>query len=176
MFIKIVILAVVIVGGFLVYVAMLPSDCRISRDLVINASPQELFPYINNSKKMNDWMPWKESDPGLQMEYSGPEEGVGAKSSWDSKGKMGTGNAIVVEATLNNSVKSQLTYLKPMEMSQLAEVSLTPVDGGTRVTWSVDMKNGFVFKLFGVIMNMDKMVGGEFEKGLGNLKRLAEHK
>ena len=78
------------------------------------------------------------------------------------------------ESISNQSVKTQLTYTKPMAMSQLAEVSLTPVDGGTKVKWSVDGHNGFLFRLMGVIMNMDKSVGSEFEKGLAKLKIAAE--
>ena len=161
-------------GGFLIYVAMQPAACTISREILIKASPESLFPHINNSKKMNAWMPWQDSDPGVKMQYSGPEEGVGAKSSWESSGKMGLGNAVVVESIPNKSVKTQLTYTKPMEMSQLAEVSLAPVDGGTKVKWSVEAHNGFVFRLIGTIMNMDKMVGGEFEKGLAKLKAMTE--
>lgn len=174
MLIKILIAFVLLLGGFLLYVALKPSACNISRETIVKATPEVLFPYINNSKKMNEWMPWQESDPGVKMTYSGPEEGVGSKSSWDSSGKMGTGNAVVVESILNKSVKTQLTYTKPMEMAQLAEMTLTPVDGGTKVTWSVDGHNGFMFRLMGVIMNAEKMVGGEFEKGLAKLKTTAE--
>lgn len=174
MFINILIIAVVVLGGFLTYVALKPAACNISREIVIRASPETLFPFINNSKKMNEWMPWQDSDPGVKMQYSGPDEGVGSKSSWNSTGKMGIGDAVVIESTPNRSVKTQLTYTKPMEMSQLAEVILTPVDGGTKVKWSVDGHNGFIFRLMGVIMNMDKMVGGEFEKGLTKLRMTAE--
>lgn len=174
MLIKILIIAVLLLGGFLTYVAVKPATSNISREIVIKATPETLFPYINNSKKMNDWMPWQDSDPGVKIEYSGPEEGVGSKSSWNSPGKMGTGNAVIVESTLNKSVKTQLTYTKPMVMAQLAEVSLTPVGGGTKVKWSVDGHNGFMFRLMGIIMNVEKMVGGEFEKGLAKLKNTAE--
>lgn len=174
MLIKILVVAVVALCGFLIYVALKPSACTISREIVIQASPEALFSYINNSKKMNDWMPWQDSDPGVKMQYSGPEEGVGSKSSWDSNGKMGVGNAVVIESIPNKSVKTQLTYTKPMEMSQLAEVTLTPVDGATKVKWSVDGHNGFLFRLMGIIMNVEKMVGGEFEKGLAKLKTVAE--
>ena len=171
---KILMIAVLVLGGFLVYVALKPAASTISREIVIKASPETLFSYINNSKKMNEWMPWQDSDPGVKMQYSGPEEGVGSKSSWDSNGKMGVGNAVVIESIPNKSVKTQLTYTKPMEMSQLAEMTLTPVEGGTNVKWSVDGHNGFFFRLMGVIMNVEKMVGGEFEKGLAKLKILAE--
>ena len=61
-----------------------------------------------------------------------------------------------------------------MVMKQLAEVSLSPSADGTVVRWSVTGENGFMGKLFGVLMNMDAMVGGEFEKGLGKLKAIAE--
>lgn len=172
---KISIAFLTIVLGFLIYVAVKPAAMTISRELVVNATPEALFPYLNNSKKMNDWMPWQDSDPSVHMQYSGPEEGVGSKSSWESTGKMGVGNAVIVESTPAKSVKSQLTYTKPMEMSQLAELSLNPVqEGGTLVRWSVDGHNGFFFRLFGVFMNIDKTVGGEFEKGLLKLKTLAE--
>jgi uncharacterized protein YndB with AHSA1/START domain len=174
MFIKILIVAVVVFGGFLTYVAVKPAASNISREIVIGANPETLFPYINNSKKMADWMPWQDSDPGVKMQYSGPDEGVGSKSSWNSEGKMGVGNAVIIESTSNKSVKTQLTYTKPMEMAQLAEVTLTPVDGGTKVKWSVDGHNGFMFRLMGIIMNVEKMVGGEFEKGLAKLKNTAE--
>lgn len=174
MFLKILVLFGLGIGIFLIYVALKPAAQTISRELVIAASPETLFPYINNGRKSNEWMPWTDSDPGCIMQYTGPEEGVGSKSSWDSKGKMGTGNAVVVESILNTSVKTQLTYTKPMEMSQLAEITLTPAPGGTKVKWSVDGHNNFAFRLMGVFMNIDKMVGGEFEKGLVKLKNLVE--
>lgn len=174
MLIKILIVVIVIIGGFFAYVAVKPSAYNISREVVISATPETLFPFINNSKKMNDWMPWQESDPGVKIHYTGPDEGVGSKSSWDSTGKMGVGTAVVVESNPVRSVKTRITYTKPMEMSQLSEMSLTPVEEGTKVKWSVDGHNGFIFRLVGVFVNVDKMVGGEFEKGLAKLKNTVE--
>lgn len=162
--------------GLSVYAWSRPSEMFISREVVLSATPEEIFPYINNSVKSNEWMPWQESDPGVKMSYSGPAEGVGSKSSWDSSGQMGTGEALVVTSVPNQVVKTQLTYTKPMHMSQLAEVSLTPVDGGTRVRWSVTGQNNFLCRLMGVFMDMDKLVGGQFEKGLSNLKAKVEVK
>ena len=121
-------------------------------------------------------MPWNESDPGFVMSFSGPEEGVGSKSSWDSKGQMGTGEALVVESIANQSVKTKLTYTKPFQMQQLAEISLSPTDSGTKVRWSVSGDKGFFFRLMGVFFNCDSMIGGEFEKGLSKLKKQAEAK
>ena len=175
MLLNILAIAAIIIASFIIYVAMKPSEMVISRELLMNATPANLFPYLNNSKKMNDWMPWADEDPGVQMIYSGPAEGVGSTSSWDSKGKMGTGNAVIVESVINRSVKTQLTYQKPMQMSQLAEMTLTPSTNGTIVSWSVTGEHKFIGRLFCVFVNMDKMVGGNFEKGLAKLKTLVEH-
>lgn len=166
----------VAIGGLCLYVALQPPEFSIARELTINASAEALFPYINNSKKSYEWMPWREADPDAQMNYSGPEEGVGAKTTWDSNGQMGTGEALVVESIPNLSVKTQLTYTRPMNMSQMAEVSLTPTANGTVVRWSVSGHNTFLGRLMCVFLSMDKMVGGQFEKGLANLKALVEGK
>lgn len=171
---KILVGVVVVFGGFAIYVSTLPSEMNISRELEINASAEVIFPFINNSKKGNEWMPWRDADPGVKMVFSGPEEGVGAKTSWDSQGQMGTGEALITESVKNQSVKTQLTYTKPFEMSQQATMSLSPAGANTKVRWGVTGKNNFLCKAMSVFMNMEKMVGGEFEKGLQNLKKLAE--
>ena len=176
MLLRIVRYVAVVLAIFLVYVAMRPSEMLVSREIVIGAPAEVIFPYINNSKKANDWMPWKDSDPEVEMVYSGPDEGVGSKSNWNSKGQMGTGEALVVESVQHKVVKTQLTYTKPFQMSQLAEISLTPAESGTRVKWTVSGKVGFFFKLMGVFVSCDKMIGGEFEKGLSKLKHQVEGK
>ena len=174
---KIAIGFLVVVGLFMLYVAIQPSDFSITRELSIKASAESIFPLINNSEKANSWMPWKASDPNVKMEFSGPSEGVGSKSFWNSTGQMGTGEALVVESVPNQLVKTQLVYSKPFEMSQMAEVSLAPgTDGSTVVRWTVTGKNNFMGRLFCVFMDMDKIVGSEFEKGLNNLKSLVETK
>lgn len=174
MLLKTAIVIAVAITGFLLYVAMQPSEMLISREVLIKGTPEEIFPHLNSSKKAHEWMPWQESDPEAKMVFEGPEEGVGSKTSWDSKGKMGTGEALVVESVPGKTVKTQLTYTKPMQMSQLAEVSLNPTGEGTMVRWSVTGHNTFVGRLACAFMNMDKMVGGQFEKGLAKLKSKVE--
>ena len=174
MFSKVAGIIIILLTGFFLYVAMKPSEMLISRELLIKASPDTIFPYINSAKKCNEWMPWAEVDPKVQISYSGPDEGVGTTSSWTSTGRMGEGKSVVVESIPNQVVKTQLTYTKPMEMTQLSIMSLTPKDGGTLVRWSVSGKNAFVGRLMCVFMNMDKEVGGQFEKGLAKLKLMTE--
>lgn len=165
---------VVLVGAFLVYIAMQPSDILISREIVVNATPDVIFPLINNSQRSTEWMPWKDTDPQAVMTFSGPAEGIGSTSSWDSPGQMGSGKAEVVESIPNQKVTTALTYTKPMEMTQTAEVSLLPSGAGTLVKWSVSGKNSFGGRIMCFFMDMDKVVGKQFEKGLKKLKGIVE--
>ncbi len=164
----------ILVAGLLVYAALKPSGMFISRELLVKATPQAIFPFLNHSRKANDWMPWAQIDPKVKMSYTGPEEGVGSVSSWESSGQMGVGKAEVIESVTNQRVKTQLTYTKPMAMSQLAELSLNPTPDGTVVRWSVSGNTPFIGRVFCIFMSMDKMVGGQFEKGLTNLKVMVE--
>ena len=175
MVIKLILVLSAIVAGILIYAGLKNPQMQISREISIKATPEKLFSYINNSQKMNDWMPWKDSDPEVIITYAGPAEGVGSKSIWDSKGKMGTGTAEIVQSISNQEVKTKLEYTKPMNMSQLAQVKLTlGNDGETIVRWSVNCHNNFFFRLVGIFWSADKMVGDEFAKGLIKLKKLAE--
>jgi uncharacterized protein YndB with AHSA1/START domain len=171
---KILIVLGIVIAGLLIYAAAKPSGMFISRELLVKASPQVIFPFLNNSRKANEWMPWAEIDPKVTMSYAGPEEGVGSVSSWESTGQMGVGKAEVVESVANQRVKTRLTYTKPMAMSQLAEFSLNPTPEGTVVRWSVSGNTPFVGRLFCIFMSMDKMVGGQFDKGLTELKDKVE--
>jgi len=164
----------IVIALLLGYVAVQPPTMDISRELLIKASPETLFPYINNSKKADSWMPWSETDPEVKTTYSGPEEGIGSTSSWTSPGQMGDGKAVVVESRANQVVKTQLNYTKPMVMSQLSEMTLTPTNDGTIVKWRVTGEQPFIGRLFCLVFNMEKTVGGEFEKGLNKLKSTVE--
>jgi hypothetical protein len=159
---------------FLGYIGFQSEDYTISRELKLNASAEKIFPWINNSKKTYEWMPWQLEDPKVQMNFEGPEEGLGAVSMWTSEGKMGVGRAVVTEMVPNQLVKTKLEYAQPMKMVQDAVISLTSAEGGTVVKWSVTGKNNFVGRLFCFFINMDKLVGTSFETGLNNLKSKVE--
>lgn len=167
-----------ILAIFVIIAALKPEEYLIERGVTINAKPEAVFPFIVNTKKTDVWMPWKDTDPDVQMIYSGPEEGVGAISSWESPGQMGTGKAEVVSVIPNQSVKTKITYTKPMDMNQDSEFILTPMGENTLMTWKVSGKQPFIARLICTLtfMNIDKYVGGMFEKGLNNLKLTVEGK
>lgn len=171
-----IIICVVLVGlaALAAFAAVTPPHYQISRSIRIHAGAEQLFPFINNSKKSNEWMPWAESDPSVKMTFSGPDEGVGSVSSWNSTGHMGDGRAEVIESVPNQKVVTKLTYTKPMAMQQVAEIALQPSEGETVVTWSVSGESPLLARMICIVLNMDKMVGSEFEKGLSKLKRIVE--
>jgi uncharacterized protein YndB with AHSA1/START domain len=171
---KILLAFAVIIGAILIFASTRPNELSIARELTLKASPEVIFPYLNNSQKSNEWMPWKDMDPALKMSYSGPEEGVGSQASWESTGKMGVGKSEIIESVPNRLVKTQLTYVKPMVMSQLAQMELEPTANGTKVRWSVVVPQNLLTKVASMFMNMDKMIGGNFEQGLQKLQALLD--
>lgn len=166
------ILAVLVL--FLGWVALQSPDYVISRQIAIQAPAEKIFPYLNNSRLAERWGPWLEVDPDAKMSYSGPDAGVGSKSSWDGGKQLGTGSATIVDSVPNQRVGIQLEYVKPMTMTQYSEYLVSSSGSESTVTWKVTGKNNFMGRLMCVFVNMDKVVGGMFEKGLSKLKRLVE--
>jgi hypothetical protein len=171
---KILIGLLILVSGFLTYIAFQPSNYFIVREIKIIAPTEAIFPWINSSKKNSQWMPWADIDPKMLTTYSGPEEGVGAISSWTSEGQLGVGSATIIESIPNQLVRTKLEYKKPMEMSQIADISITQSGNESIVKWSVQGQNNFIGRVFCFFMNMEKTVGGYFEQGLNKLKSTVE--
>ena len=164
----------VIIVALVGYAAVQPSEYFISREISIRASADKIFPHLNNAKLMNAWSPWAELDPKAKMSFTGPEEGVGSRTSWADGEQLGTGSATVVESVPNERVRTKLEYIKPFEGVQDAEMSIKPSGTGSLVIWSVRGQNNLIGRLMCMFMNMDKMVGGTFEKGLSTLKSRVE--
>jgi uncharacterized protein YndB with AHSA1/START domain len=174
MLIKILIGIALIVAVFVVVVALQPSDFRIARTATIAAPASGVFAQVNDFRKWEAWSPYDKIDPALQRTYSGAPAGVGAIYEWVGNKNVGEGKATITDSRPNELVQIQLDFLKPFAATNIAEFSLTPQDGQTTITWSMTGHKNFMFKAVGLFMNMDKMVGGQFEQGLAQLKTLVE--
>lgn len=166
------------IAGFLGFAATQPDEFRITRSLVINAPANDLFAQIVDLEKWQKWSPWVELDPEAKNEMGEIIVGEGAKLSWEG-GKSGKGTMTITETKAPEFIKFQLEFFKPMEATNTAEFTLTPApDGekGTLVTWTMYGTNNFIGKVMSLAMNCDAMVGGQFEKGLSNLKAIVEKK
>jgi polyketide cyclase/dehydrase/lipid transport protein len=171
---KIIVLGLVAVIGVLaIIVAIQPAAFVVERSASIQAPASLIYPHIVSPRAMNGWSPFALGDPNMTIEYSGPESGVGAKSAWQSA-KLGVGSMTVTEAKPAELVTLRLDFEKPMQATNTARFILEPQGSGTRVTWRMEGRNGFVGKAFSLLMNADKMVGGQFENGLASMKTLTE--
>jgi polyketide cyclase/dehydrase/lipid transport protein len=162
-----------IVAVLALVITLQPAAFVIERSTTIEAPPSVIYPHLVSPRAQNVWSPFVQGDPQMKLEYSGPESGVGAKSAWQSP-QRGNGSMTVTQAAQDREVDLQLDFLRPMKATNQARFTLEPAGSGTRVSWRMEGRNGFVGKAFSLAMNMDKLVGGEFEKGLASLKTLAE--
>ncbi len=159
---------------FIVVIAGQPCEFKFSRSTKISAPPATIFPHVNDLHKWEAWSPWAKLDPNAKNSFSGPDAGGGAAMAWEGNCKVGVGKMTITESQPSSIVRFRLDFEKPMKATNLAEFTFLPDGGGTVVTWSMAGKNSFGGKIFGLLMNCDKMVGGQFEKGLANLKALTE--
>jgi carbon monoxide dehydrogenase subunit G len=159
--------------AFLIYVGLQPGAFRIERTAEISAPADEVFPMINDLRLLNTWNPFAKADPASAITYSGPAYGVGAAYDWSGK-KSGAGRMRIATSTPSSKVTANLDFTKPFAANNIAEFTLVSRGASTVVTWAMSGNRPFSHKLMGTIFNMDKMVGGEFAKGLAELKAAVE--
>jgi uncharacterized protein YndB with AHSA1/START domain len=160
-------IAVILIVG-----ALLPSAYNVSRSTVINAPADKIYRFIASPRAWAQWTVWNERDPGMKITYSGPESGKGATWSWDSKTE-GVGRMEFTGAEPNKRVDYVLTF-EGFEFRSPGALTLFPEGSGTRVTWTTAGNVGGNPLKHYMVALMDRMVGPDFEKGLANLKALAE--
>jgi uncharacterized protein YndB with AHSA1/START domain len=164
------------VGALVVYAAATQPDVfRVERSLVIAAPAEKLHPLINDMKAFNTWNPYNRKDPAMTSRYQGPAAGPGAAYEFEGNGDVGKGSLRIVEPTGPNRVSMKLEMTEPMAASNRIDFTLVPqADNTTRVTWAMQGACPLLGKVMGVIFDMDKMVGTDFDNGLKSLKTLAE--
>ncbi|HEX9154150.1 MAG TPA: SRPBCC family protein [Nitrospira sp.] len=164
---------VALIVALLIYAATRPDTFRLQRSITINAPPDRVFPFINDFHQWPLWSPWEKMDPNMRKTHSGATQGRGAVYEWDGNKNVGTGRSEIVESVPPSTVKIKLDFFKPFEAHNTAEFTLDSRDGSTNVTWAIDGPQPYMMKVMSIFINSDKMVGGQFGTGLGNLKALA---
>ena len=157
-----------------VIIAGRPDEFIVSRSANISAPPERIFPSVNELKKWDAWSPWARLDPNCKITFEGPAAGNGASYTWSGNNKVGAGKMAIIESVPGSLICLRLEFLKPFKATNLAEFKFTPQSGQTLVVWSMSGKNNLFFKVFGLFMDCDKMIGKDFEKGLASLKFIAE--
>lgn len=164
----------VVVVLFLIFVATRPSDFRITRSNSIAAPPDAVFPHVNDLHNWDAWSPWAKRDPAAKRTFEGAAAGPGAVFKWAGNKSIGEGTMTIVDSRSADFIKIRLEFLKPFKATNQAEFDFKPENGRTIVIWSMTGRYNFFSKAFGLFVNMDKMIGGDFEKGLASLKSVAE--
>lgn len=158
---------------FLVVALFLPSKYHIKREIVMQAPPEKIFPFINNLKKWPQWSTWTvERDPTLTYSYEGPDEGKGAVSKWDGK-KLGNGMMTILDSDETTGAKYDLSF-EHGKFRSVSTISFEPNGNSTRVIWidDGDLGSNPFYRYFGLFF--DRMIGPDFEKGLARLKSKVE--
>jgi hypothetical protein len=174
--IALIILAIIAVGivGILAFAVTKPDIFTVQRSLAIKAPPDRIFPLINDFKQWGVWSPYEKIDPEMKRSYGATTAGKGATYGWEGNKNIGAGSMEILEAPAPQKVSIKLDFTRPFEAHNIAEFTLVPAGEMTNVTWSMRGPVPFFAKIIHVFMNMDKMVGGQFDEGLGNLKAAAE--
>lgn len=155
-------------------VSMRPAAFKITRSATMAAPPSAVFAQVNDFHNWEAWSPWAKIDPAMAQTYDGPAAGVGAGYAWKGNSKAGQGRMTITDSVPAELVRIRLEFLKPMKATNQTEFAFVADGGGTTVTWTMTGTNGFVGKLFWLLLNLDKLVGKDFEKGLASMKQVVE--
>ena len=166
-------LSVAAVGALLLFAATRPDTFRVQRAISIKAPPERIFALINDLHQFNSWNPYNKKDPAMRGAYRGPASGPGAGFDFQGNKEVGKGSIQIVDSA-PRKITMKLDMLEPFEGHNTIEFSLVPQGDSTEVTWAMHGPSPFIAKLVGVFMNMDRMIGRDFEAGLADLKARAE--
>ena len=168
-----IILAVTVIV-FVVVVIMQPSEFRVARSATMSAPASAVFAQVNDFHKWDAWNPWGKIDPTMKQNYQGAPACAGAIYSWAGNNQVGEGRMTMTESRPSDLIRIKMEFYKPFAATSTAEFTFRPAGNQTAVTWSMTGNNNFMAKAIHLFMNMDKMIGGQFEKGLASMKSIVE--
>jgi uncharacterized protein YndB with AHSA1/START domain len=170
----IVVVLAIAIAVVLILAATKPNRFSVRRETTVKAPAEKIFLLINDFHQWVTWSPWERRDPALKRSYSGAESGKGAVYGWEGNKSVGSGRMEILESATPSKIVIKLDFFKPFEGHNTAEFTMLPQGDGTHVIWLMHGPAPFINKLMQVFMNLDKMIGKDFEAGLASLKQLTE--
>ena len=158
----------------LILAATKPDTFAVQRSATVRAPPEKIFALINDFHQWGSWSPYEHKDPAMKRTFSGTESGKGAVYAWDGDKNVGTGRMEILDASAPSKILIKLDFSTPFEAHNMAEFTMLPQGDATNVSWRMHGPAPFMARIMHVFINIDKMVGKDFEAGLANLKRLTE--
>ncbi len=172
---KIALAVVAFVAGVLLYATTKPDSLHVERSTSVQAPPGAIHPLVNDFHAWRSWSPWENRDPALERTFSGAASGKGAVYEWSGNNDVGSGRMEITDSAPSR-IAIKLDFIRPFEGHNVTEFTFAPKDGSTSVTWVMDGPSNYVAKLMSIFIDMDDMIGTDFEAGLANLKTTAESK
>jgi hypothetical protein len=174
---KIVLVLAVAVAGLAAVVANRPDRYHVERSVDVGAPAATIFAEIDDLRAWAAWSPWEKRDPAMKKTFSASTTGVGAHYAWEGNKEVGKGSMTITESVPGERVAQRLEFIEPFASTAETAFDLKAAGpASTHVTWSMDGRSNFVSKAFSLVMDMDKMIGKDFETGLSGLKQIAEAK
>jgi uncharacterized protein YndB with AHSA1/START domain len=174
MFKTIAIIVVALIAALLLFAATKPDTFRVERSASIKAPPEKVFALLNDFQRWDAWSPWEKKDPAMKRTFSVVTSGKGAQYAWEGNREVGQGRMEIAESVPPSKVAIKLDFAKPFEAHNLVEFTLEPKGDVTNITWVMQGDTPYFVKIIHVFLNMDSIVGKDFETGLANLKTVAE--
>jgi uncharacterized protein YndB with AHSA1/START domain len=171
---KILLILALLIVVLAVVIATRPSEFRVTRSATFAAPAEKVFAQVNDLKSWEAWSPWAKLDPAAKNSYTGPTAGPGACFAWAGNNQVGEGRMTITESRPNELVRFKLEFVKPFESAADTEFTFKPEGDRTTVTWTMDGRNNFIGKAISLVMDCDKMVGGQFEAGFAAMKSIVE--
>ena len=168
------IVVVVLIAGVLILAATKPDTFRVQRAASIKAPPEKVFALISDFRRWDAWSPWEKKDPAMKRTFSAATSGEGATYAWEGNKEVGQGSMQIVESVPPRKIALKLDFIKPFEAHNTVTFMLDAKDGATNVTWAMEGPVPYLAKIVHVFVDMDRMVGKDFEAGLANLRASAE--
>jgi uncharacterized protein YndB with AHSA1/START domain len=165
---------VLLIAAVLAYAATRPDTFRVQRSASIKAAPEKIFPLINDLKGWGAWSPYEKRDPAMKRTFGATTAGKGAVYEWDGNKNVGKGRMEITDTAPSSKIVFKLDFFEPFEGHNMAEFTIDRKGDATSVTWAMYGPSNYLSKLMGVFVNMDAMIGKDFEAGLANLKTIAE--
>jgi len=164
----------VVVALLILYIGTRPGEFRVERSATIAAPAEAVFARLDDFHQWAAWSPWEKLDPKMSKAYEGATSGVGASYHWTGNDKVGEGRMTISQSEPPSKVVMSVEFLKPWKATNTTTFTLAPDGPNTKVTWAMQGKEDFMGKAMGLFMNMDKMIGPDFELGLANLRAQVE--
>jgi len=170
--IGIVIALVVVLAGLAAFVASRPSTFQVRREGLVGGAPHEVFTIINDYSRWVEWSPWDKKDLNMKRTVEGPV-GPGAVYAWDGNSDVGSGRMTITDVKPGEEVAMRLEFFRPFKGTNHVTFKIEPSGEGSKVAWIMDGTYNFITKGVSLLMDMDKMIGADFELGLKQLDAVA---